>query len=53
MSPGKRERMNELCTRIQREQDQSELTRLLRELSELLGTKEQDLADDRTEDRMF
>jgi hypothetical protein len=45
--------MNQLCTRIQREQDQSELTRLLRELSELLGAREQDFADDQSEERML
>lgn len=40
MTPQERQRMNELCTRIQEELDPTKLTALVDELNDLLGKKD-------------
>ena len=41
MTPDERERLNQLCSRIQTEKDQAKFSQLLTELNELLEKKEQ------------
>ena len=40
VTPQERQRMNELCTRIQEELDPTKLTALVDELNDLLGKKD-------------
>lgn len=44
MDAEERERMNQLCMRLQNEKDHQEFSKLLQELNELLDRKEQRLA---------
>jgi hypothetical protein len=43
MSPEERERMNDICTKLQVEQDRGKFTQLMTELNNLLECKEQRL----------
>jgi len=47
MTPEERERMNQLCERIQNEQNPQRFTKLVEQLNKLLETKEKRLESQR------
>lgn len=53
MTPEERERMNQLCILVQSEQDHNRFTVLVKELNELLETKERRSSEDQSKDPLL